>query len=63
MNITSSLHVARDVILQVSHGFQGVGHALILLDVADDLGSFGAFGKVDQIGAFDDGGNTVFDEG
>ena len=47
VHITSSLHVALDVILQVPYGFQGVGYALILLDVADDLGGFGAFGKVD----------------
>jgi hypothetical protein len=35
---------------------------LILLDIADDLCGFGALGKVDEGGLFDDRGYTVFDE-
>lgn len=49
MYIARSLHVAQDVILKFGHRLQGIWHILILLDVADDLCSFGAFGEVDRV--------------
>lgn len=63
MYIARSLHVAQDVILKFGHRLQGIWHILILLDVADDLCSFGAFGEVDGVESFDDRGNAVLDEG
>ena len=63
VHIARSLHIAQNVILQVADGLQGVGHVLVLLDVTDDFGGFGALGEVDEVGAPDDGGDAVFDEG
>jgi hypothetical protein len=36
---------------------------LVLLDVADHFGGFGALGEVDEGGFFDQRGDPVFDEG
>ena len=63
MDVARRLHVGEDVILEFGNGLEGVGHVLVLLDVADDLGGFGAFGEIDEVGAFEDGGDAVFDEG
>ena len=63
MDVARSLHVGEDIILEFGNGLKGVGHFLVLLDVADDLGGFGAFGEVDEVGAAEDGGDAVFDEG
>lgn len=63
MHVSCRLHVAEDVVLQVADRFQGEGDVLVDLDVADHLGGFGPLGEVDEVGAFDDGGDSVFDEG
>lgn len=63
MDIARGLHVTQDVILEVADGFEGVGDVLVLLDVPDDFGGLGAFGEIDEVGAADDGGDAVFDEG
>ena len=47
VHVARRLHVAEDVVLEVDDRFEGVGHVLVLLDVADDFGGFGAFGEVD----------------
>ena len=63
MYISRSLHVLQDIILQVTHGSQRVRDVLVLLNIANDLGGFGAFGKIDETCAFDDTGDAVFNEG
>ena len=63
MHISSVFHIAQYVFLQVADGLEGVWDVLVLLDVSDDISRFGAFGEVDQVGLFDDGGYAVFDEG
>lgn len=63
MDVAGCLHVVEDVLLQLHDGLQVVGHVLVLLDVADDLGCFGVLGEVDGGGFLDDGGDAVFDEG
>ena len=63
MHIIRSLHVAQDVVLEIADAFERVWDALILLDVANDFRSLGAFRKIDESGAFYNAGNTVFDEG
>ena len=62
MHIARRLHVREDVLLQFRHRLQRVRYVLILLDVANDFGRLCALGKVDEIGAFDQRRNTVFDE-
>ncbi len=34
-----------------------------MLDVANHFGGLGALGEVDEVGAFDERGDAVFDEG
>lgn len=63
MHVTSRLHVAQDVILQLRHRLQRVGHVLVLLNVADHLGRFRPLGKVDEVRLFNDGRNAVLNEG
>ena len=63
MDVARRLHVTEDVVLQVAYRFEGVRNVLVLLNVADDVGCFGAFGEVDEVGALDNGGDAVFDEG
>lgn len=63
MYVSSGLHVAQYVILQITDGLQGVGHVLVLLDVANDICSLCSFGKVDQIGTFDNRGYSIFNKG
>ena len=62
MHVTRSLHVAKDVVLQVHHGLQRVRDVLELLNALDDLCSLGAFGEVDEGSALDHGRDTIFDE-
>ena len=62
MHITSSLHVAQYVILQIGHRFENVGYILILPDISNDVGGFGSFGEVDKVCTFDYRGYAVFDE-
>ena len=57
------LYCVEDVLLQLRHGLQRVRRVLILLNIADYLGSLGALGEIDEIRALDDGGDAVFDEG
>ena len=63
MHIACRLHVTQYVILQIGHRFENVGHILILLDISNNVGGFGSFGKIDEVCAFDHRGYTVFDEG
>lgn len=63
MNVTSSLHIAENVVLQFWHRLQGIRSILILLDVANDLGSLGSLGEIDQVGLLDDGGYAILNEG
>lgn len=62
MHIASRLHIAQYIILQVGHGFENVGYVLILLDISNDVGGFGSFGKVDEVRTFNYRGYAVFDE-
>lgn len=62
MHIASRLHVAQYVILQVGHRFENVRNVLILLDISNDVGSFGPFSKVDEVCAFDYRGYAVFNK-
>ena len=62
MHITSCLHVAQYVILQIRHGFENIGYVLILLNISNHVGRFGSFGKIDEVGTFDYGGYAVFDK-
>lgn len=63
MHIARRLHVGEDIVLQLGNRLQRVGYVLILLDIANDFGRLRALGKVDEIGAFDQRWNTVFDKG
>lgn len=63
MYIPCRLHVTQDVILQIADWLEWVGHVLVLLDVTNDFGGFGALGEIDELCAFYDGGYAVFDEG
>jgi len=63
MHVPRRLHVAEYIILQVHYGLEGVGNVLVLLDVADDFCGLGALGEVDEVGAFYDRRDAVFDEG
>jgi hypothetical protein len=63
MHIPSSPHITQNILLQLRHGLQRVRHILVLLDVADDFGGLCAFGKIDQVGLFDDIWDAFFDEG
>lgn len=62
MHIACRLHVAKDIFLQLGHWLQWIGHVLVLLDIANDFGCLRALGKVDKVRAFDQRGNTIFDE-
>lgn len=62
MNITSSLHVAQDVLLKVGNRPERVWNILILLNVPDDFGGLGPFSKVYEIGALDHRWNAVLDK-
>lgn len=63
MHIPRRLHITQDILLQLRHRLERVGHVLVLLDVADYLCRLGALGEVDKGGLLDDGGDTIFDEG
>lgn len=63
MYVSGGLHVAQYVILQIPDGLQRVGHVLVLLNFSDDICSLCSFGKIDQVGTFDDRGYTIFNEG
>lgn len=63
MYVSGGLHVAQYVILQIPNGLQRVRHVLVLLDFSDNIRSLCSFGKVDEVGTFDDRGYTIFDEG
>jgi hypothetical protein len=54
VHISSGLHVAQYIVLQVANGLKGVWDVLVLLNVSDDICGFGAFGEVDQVCLFDD---------
>ena len=62
MNIARRLHVGEDVILQLRNRLQGVWHVLVLLDIAYHFSSFCSLCKVDEVCAFDERGDTVFDK-
>lgn len=62
MHIACGLHICQNVVLQIRHRLQWVGHVLILLNVADHLGCLRALGKVDQIRLLDQRGDAVLDE-
>jgi hypothetical protein len=61
--IACRLHVRQDIVLQFRDRLQWKWHILVLLDIANHLGGLCAFGKVDKVRFFDEGGDTVFDEG
>ena len=63
MYIPCSLHIAEYVILKLRHWLKGIRYILILLDITDHFCGFGTFGKVDEVGAFDDRWDAIFDEG
>lgn len=62
MHIARCLHIAENVILQVSNRLQGIRHLLVLLDLSNDFSGFGSLGEVDQVGLLDDRRNSVLDE-
>lgn len=62
MHIPSGLHIAENVILEFGNRLKRIGNVLILQNVTNHLGCFGAFGKVYMVGAFDDRGNPVLDK-
>lgn len=55
MHVARGLHVAENVVLQVSDRFERIRHVLVLLDVPNDLCCFGTLGKIDLIVLLDDG--------
>ena len=63
VHIARTVHVAEDIILKIANGPQRIRDVLELLDVANHVGGLGPLRKVDEVGAFDDGGDAVFDEG
>ena len=63
MHVASGLHVAQYVVLQISDRFEGIWNVLILLNIPDDVSGFGAFGKVDEVGPFNDRGYAILNEG
>ena len=63
MHVACRLHVVQDIILEIADGLERVGHVLIILDISDHIGGFGALREIDKVRAFDDGGNAVFNEG
>lgn len=63
MHISRSLHVAKDVVLQLGHRLQGVSHILVLLDVTNHLCRLCPLGEVDQVSLLDDGGYAILNEG
>lgn len=54
MHVSGRLHILQNVLLQLWHCVKRVWHILILLNIPNDLGSLGSFGKVDKVGLFDD---------
>ena len=62
MHVPCRLHIAENVFLEFGDRLKGIGNVLILANITDDLCCFGAFGKIDKIGAFYDGRYTVLDE-
>lgn len=54
MDVSSRLHVAEYVILQIGNRLQRIRHVLIALDVTNDFGGFGSFSEVDEMGLLDD---------
>ena len=60
--VARRLHVREDVILQLRHRLQRVRYVLVLLDVADHLGSLRTLGEVDKVGLLDQRGDTILDE-
>ena len=63
MHVACRLHVAQYIILEIADRLEWIGHILIILDVADNIGGFGALRKVDKVRAFDNRRNAIFDEG
>ena len=62
MYISGCLHVAQDIVLQITDRLERVRHVLILLDVSNDISGLGSFGEVDQLGLLDDRRDAIFDE-
>ena len=62
MHISCRLHIAENVFLEFGDRLERIGNVLILPNVTDDFCSFGTFGEVYQICAFDDRRNTVLDK-
>lgn len=62
VHVARLLHVAQDVLLQLRHRLKRVRHVLVLLNVTDHFGRFGALGEVDEVRLLDDGRDAIFDE-
>lgn len=62
VNVSSSLHVGQDVVLEIRNRVQGVWRVLVLLYVSDDLCSLCTLGKVDEVGLLNNRGDTILDK-
>jgi hypothetical protein len=54
MHISSCLHIAQYVLLQLWYWLQGVRYILVLLNITNDFRGFGAFSEVYQCGLLND---------
>lgn len=63
VDVSSRLHVAQDVVLQLGYGLERVADVLVLLDIADDVGRLRSLGEVDEVGLLDDGRDAILDKG
>lgn len=55
MHVTRCLHIAQDVILQVTHRLQRIGYVLVLLNVPNHLSRLRTLGEIDEVSLLDDG--------
>jgi hypothetical protein len=55
--------MVQNPLLEIRNRVERIRHVLILLYVANDLGSLGSFRKIDQLRVLDDRCNAVLDEG
>lgn len=63
MHVTSSLHVAEDVLLKIGNRPENIWDILVLLNVTDDFGGLGPFSEIDEVGALDHRWDAVLDKG
>jgi len=61
VDVSSGLHVAKDVVLQLGHRLEEIRHVLILLNVPDHFSSLGTLVEVDKFGRCQRW-NTILDE-